>query len=66
MFMPEHVTMDEAKELVRSPRPGAALFAFKRPRYSTMTAKVVNEEPPTKIQRTEDAEPSGESHRFPP
>ncbi len=49
-FMPEHVQLPDAVELLRKPRAGAALFCFKRSKYSAPVA------PPSPKRRRPDFE----------
>ncbi len=37
-FMPEHVPLPDAVELLRKPRAGAALFSFRRSKYTAPVA----------------------------
>jgi hypothetical protein len=55
-FMPEHILVDDAADLLRKPRAGAALYSFKRGKYSPPEALPV---PSPKRARVESAEDTG-------
>ncbi len=60
-FMPEHVPLPDAVELLRKPRAGAALFSFRRSKY---TAPVASAPPSPKRRRVDDEDETGWSWPF--
>jgi hypothetical protein len=63
-FMPEHLQLADAVELLRKPRAGAALFSFRRGKYSVPEAPT---SPAPKRRRPDEDEETGNpsSFRFP-
>ena len=56
MFIPEHVDMNEAKELLKKPRQGNVIYPFKRQKYMP---EVRTEEPVQKRSRSEESPLTG-------
>jgi hypothetical protein len=55
-FMPEHLQLTDAVELLRKPRAGAALFSFRRGKYSVPEAPT---SPAPKRRRPDEDEETG-------
>jgi hypothetical protein len=55
-FMPEHLQLTDAVELLRKPRGGAALFSFRRGKYSVPEAPT---SPAPKRRRPDEDEETG-------
>jgi hypothetical protein len=60
-FMPEHLQLADAVELLRKPRAGAALFSFRRGKYSVPEAPT---SPAPKRRRPDEDEETGNPSFF--
>jgi hypothetical protein len=53
-FMPEHILVDEAADLLRKPRAGAALYSFKRGKFTPPEVITVSSPKRARVESTED------------